>query len=149
MHMINIRRAFAGIGTGLIALICATTPTAQATTTHPGDCARVTKTTQPLCRAVQAQRAYGYTDDAGNPQNWVTNGRALVHDITHQGYTQSEMADALTAAHRDYRHYVTAVTFNVDSITRTCGHHHGAGEVQEITNPADGHPYTWRHIVCD
>lgn len=35
MHMISIRRAFAGIGTGLLTLLCATTPNAQATTAAP------------------------------------------------------------------------------------------------------------------
>lgn len=35
MHMISMRRAFAGIGAGLIALVCATTPNAQATPAAP------------------------------------------------------------------------------------------------------------------
>lgn len=35
MHMINIRRAFAGIGAGLLTLVTATTGSAHATTTHP------------------------------------------------------------------------------------------------------------------
>lgn len=184
MRMTTIRRAFAGIGAGLIALVFTPTTPADATThygpritvdlrrlpkgdcwyeidrhhtetlcatPHPaphGDCTLVAPADYRLCNTVRDQRAYGWTTDDGTPLNWTPNGRALVRDITHQGYTQSEMADALAGAHRDYRAHVTAITFNVDAITRRCGHHMGNGVVQEVKG-TDGHHYTWKRVVCD
>lgn len=146
MHMITIPRAFAGITLGLIALFTATTPSAQATPPTT-DCSRVTHAYQPVCRAVLHQRAYGTTDNHGHPQNWNTNGKTLVHEITHQGYTQGEIADALVNADRDYRDNVTEVRFNIDAIAHRCGHHHGTGQVQEVKG-RDGHHYTYRRVIC-
>lgn len=147
MHMITIGRAFAGITAGLLALFAYTAPDAGATTPKT-DCTRVATTDRPLCATVRAQHAYGWTDEVGNPQNWQANGRALVHEITHGGYSKSEMHDALTGAHRDYRAYVTDISFNLDTLRKTCGHTHGAYGVQYIKGD-DGHLYTWKQTICD
>lgn len=148
MHMISIGRAFAGITAGLLTLFAYTTPGAQAATPN-GDCTRVAHTDQHLCTTVRTQHAYGWTDNHGNPKNWNANGRTLVHDITHQGYTTHEMRDALQSAHRYYRAYVTHVTFNTDVIRKRCGTD-GMGAVQFIDE--DGKPggakYTWKRIIC-
>lgn len=148
MHMTRIGTMFAGITAGFLALFAYTAPADAHTTTPTGDCTRVATADRTLCATVRAQHAYGWTDDVGNPQNWNPNGRALVHEITHQGYTKGEMHDALVGAHRDYRAYVTAVTFNLDTLTRTCGHTHGAYGVQYIKG-TDGHLYTWVQTICD
>ena len=150
MHMISIKRGTQLIGAslaGLLTLIMATT-NADAAPRVTGDCAHVAKADQPLCAVVRTQHAYGWTDDVGNPQNWMGNGRALVHEITHQGYSKGEMHDALKGAHRDYRDNVTDVSFNLDTLVRTCGHHHGAYAVQTIRG-TDGHDYTWKQTICD
>ena len=148
MHMTRIGRAFAGITLAMIGAF-ATTATADAQTSTTGDCARVAPADRTLCTTVRAQHAYGWTDNQGHPQNWIANGRALVHEITHQGYTRGEMSDALRGAARDYRQYVTHVTFNMDEIRRRCGSD-GMGAVQFVDE--DGKPggakYTWRRIIC-
>lgn len=112
-----------------------------------GDCALVSPSDYAVCADVRRQRAFGWTDDAGHPQNWVTNGRALVHDITHGGNTKEEMHYALEQARNDYRWFVTRVTFNVDDIARVCGNPWGAGTVNQVKG-RDGHAYTWKHIEC-
>lgn len=140
-------KAYSGITAvlfGLIALL--TAPTAQGAA-KPDDCNRVAKADRSLCQKVKAQHAYGWTDSVGNPQNWLVNGRLLVREITHQGYTKAEMRDALQGAQRDYRAYVTDVSFNMDTITRECGHTHGAGGVQYVSE--HGRLYTWKIVVCD
>lgn len=154
--MINkLAAALTSLFVGVAVLLGA--PTANSLPTHPlasprhhkTDCDHIkTGPYRALCRAVSKQHAYGYTDNEGNPQNWVPSGRTLVHEITHQGYTQAEMTDALIGADETYRGYVTEVTFNVDAIARECGHHRGAGEVLEVKG-TDGHRYTWKHTVCD
>lgn len=117
----------------------------------PPGCGRVAAADRALCKTVQAQHAYGWTDPAGNPQTWVPKGRTLVREITDQGLTQVEMRDYLRAEARNYRHYVTDVSFNVDKIVKQCGHTDGYGAVQLIDE--DGKPggrkYTWRYIMCD
>lgn len=134
---------------GLLAFLTAASPGADAAPHPTGDCTRVTQSSRALCALVSAQHAYGWTDNAGHPQNWMVNGRALVHEITHGGLTQGEMRDALTAAHRDYRTYVTHVTFSMDAIRARCGTD-GMGAVQFVDE--DGKPggrkYTWRRIIC-
>ena len=136
--------AFAVVATPTTAAV----PVAAVTSTLPADCRRVAAADRALCAAVYKQRAYGWTTPAGDPQNWVPNGKALVKEITHQGLTKTEMHSYLTGAQFDYRFYVTDVSFNVDGITKHCGHHRGAGSVQEIKG-RDGHLYTWKVIVCD
>jgi hypothetical protein len=140
-----IAMAFAGITLGMVALWA---PTAQATSHRADDCQRVATADRALCRTVQRQHGYGWTDAAGNPLNWEPNGKALVHDITHQGLTKSEMHSYLTGEHASYREHVTAVTFNVDKIRKECGHTLGNGVVQMIRD-REGLLYTWAHVVCD
>jgi hypothetical protein len=123
--------------------ICAPTPL-KAT----GDCALVAPADYALCTTVRTQRAYGWTDQYGDPQNWNASGKAQVHEITHGGLSKAEMHDALVNSHRDFRDFVTAVTFNVDGIARKCGSHHGQGEVSEVRGK-DGHYYTWIMVACD
>jgi hypothetical protein len=135
--------AFAVVATPTTAPVAAVTAAPL-----PTDCKRVAVADRALCTAVYRQRAYGWTTPAGDPQNWVPNGKALVKEITHQGLTKAEMHSYLTGAQFDYRFYVTDVSFNVDGITKHCGHHRGAGSVQEIKG-RDGHLYTWKVIVCD
>lgn len=120
---------------------------APANPTPASDCALVAPADYKLCVAVRKQRGFGWTDDAGHPQNWVTDGKHLVHDITHGGNTKEEMHYALTQARNDYRWWVTNVTFNVDDLTRTCGNPWGAGTVNQVRG-RDGHPYTWKHVDC-
>jgi hypothetical protein len=149
MHMTRIGRTFAGITGALLAGFLTLAPGATAAPRITGDCTRVATADRALCTTVRAQHAYGWTDNAGNPQNWMGNGRTLVHEITHQGYSKGEMHDALTGAHRDYRTYVTHVTFNMDTIRARCGTD-GMGAVQFVDE--DGKPggpkYTWKRIVC-
>lgn len=148
MHMINIRRAFAGIGAGLAILAFSLTPSAQAAPRPHGDCTLVAKADRALCTTVRAQKAFGWTDEVGLPQNWNAAGPSLVHDITHQGYSKREMHDALKAAHRDYRDYVTDVSFSMPNLIKRCGHTHGAYGLQYIQGD-DGNLYTWKQIICD
>jgi hypothetical protein len=149
MHMTRIGRTFTGITAALITAYLTFTPGATAAPRTPNDCTRTAPADHTLCHTVQAQHAYGWTDRHGHPQNWNANGRALVHEITHQGYTKAEMHDALTGAHRDYRTYVTHVTFNMDEIRKRCGSD-GMGAVQFIDG--DGRPggdkYTWKRVIC-
>jgi hypothetical protein len=138
-------KRYAAITTIMGGLIALFTPTADAAPS--GDCARVAAADRSLCRSVQAQHAYGWTDSQGNPLNWVVNGRLLVREITHQGLTQEEMGDYLRAEARNYRNYVTHVSFNMDAITRACGHRGGSGSVAYVTER--GKSYTFRIVVCD
>lgn len=123
--------------------ICAPAPVKAS-----GDCKLVAYQDRTVCREVKAQRAFGWTDDNGDPQNWIIAGPKLVHEITHSGLSKAEMGDALRGARRDYRAYVTNVTFNVDEIARRCGYHGGDGEVREVRG-ADGNLYTWKLVTCD
>lgn len=148
MHMTRIGRTFAGITGALLTGYLTLAPGATAAPRITGDCTRVATADRALCTTVRTQHAYGWTDQAGNPQNWNANGRALVREITHQGYTRGEMHDALTGAHRDYRQYVTDVSFNLDTLRKTCGHTHGAYGVQYIRGD-DGNLYTWKQTICD
>lgn len=123
--------------------ICAPKPTKP-----KGDCALVSPADYAVCADVRKQRAFGWTDENGEPQNWIIAGPKLVHEITHSGLSKAEMGDALRGARRDYRAYVTHVSFNVDEIAKACGHKHGVGEVSQVRGK-DGHAYTWKLIACD
>lgn len=63
MHMINIRRAFAGIGAGLLTLLLTNTPSAQATTTATTTMA----TTATICDT-------GYRGQPAYDQHCLTTG---------------------------------------------------------------------------
>jgi hypothetical protein len=144
--MKKIIAAFAGAAAGLAVLFA---PAAQGATTAD-DCLRVAKDARPLCYKVKAQHAYGaaYTD--GNTYWSVPGGRALVHEITHQGYSQWEMKDALRAAAAEYRDWVTAVPVNMDAIVKKCGNTDGQWVVS--FKDEDGKPggvkLTYKRIVC-
>lgn len=140
------KKTVAMFGSIIAAFIVLFTPTAEGATSH-SDCDRVAGKDRAVCRQVLAQHAYGWTNAVGDPQNWMVKGRLLVRDITHQGYSKAEMGDALRAEHKNYRRYVTNVSFNLDALVKKCGHTYGAYGVQYIEQ--DGRLYTWKQIICD
>lgn len=140
-------KRFAAITAAFGVLAAIFMPTAEAI--PKGDCGRVAAADRALCRNVRAQHAYGWTDERGNPMSWTPNGRVVVREITHQGYTKAEMRDALKGAARDYRDHVTQIKIDSDMIMEQCGSD-GAGLVTFVDE--DGKPggrkYTWTHISC-
>lgn len=114
-----------------------------------GDCHRVAAADRTLCRSVQAQHSYGWTDSKGNPQTWVPSGKVVVREITHQGLTKAEMRDYLKAADSNFRGHVTQIKINSDAVLKRCGSD-GTGAVTFVDE--DGKPggrkYTWARIVC-
>lgn len=143
----RITAAFAGTAAGLFLLFL---PQASAAPKPAGDCGRVAPADRAVCRSVQAQHAYGWTDRKGNPLNWVVRGSVLVREITHQGYSKGEMGDALRAEARSYRDHVTSVKFDTDWMREACGNTDGAGVVSFVDE--DGKPggrkYVWARIIC-
>lgn len=144
--MRKIFTAFVGIGTGLLMLF---TPSAQATVTAD-DCTRVAVADRALCASVKKQHTYGaYYGD--NSAKWtVPNGKVLVYEITHQGFTKAELHASLVGTAREYRDWVTAVPVNMDAMVRKCGNHDGRWVVEY--RDEDGRPggtkLTYAHIVC-
>ena len=134
---------FGSVLAGFVALFA---PAASATPS--GDCARVARADYSLCEAVKAQHAYGWTNNIGDPLNWVPKGKTVVREITHQGLTKTEMHSYLTGARADYRAYVTNVSFNVDKIADKCGHHNFSATVRMVRD-RDGRLYTWKHVSCN
>lgn len=118
---------------------------------HATDCRAFTASYQPLCRRVQLQHPYGATMDGQREGAWTEpNGYAIVHKITHSGWTAAEMQRLLKAEASDYETWVTGVRSNMDWITSTCGNTDGMIVLQFVD--ADGRPggtkLTWRHVVC-
>lgn len=114
---------------------------------HADDCKRVAAADRPVCRKVQGQHPYGASVLG---KDWsAPNGRVLVHEITHQGYTKGEMGDALRAEARNYRMWVTHVPIDMDYLRRTCG---SDGRVIVQFKDEDGKPggvkLTQRFIEC-
>jgi hypothetical protein len=141
----KITAAFAGTVAGLALLFV---PSVSATTQATDDCLRVAEADRPLCARVKAQHAYGASFGSGG---WTEpNGRVLVHDITHQGYTKAEMRDALKAEALSYRTWVTAVQVNMDAIVDFCGNTDGQWVIS--FRDADGKPggvkMTKKRLVC-
>lgn len=140
-----IAAAFAGITLAAAALWA---PTAEATDTASADCRRVATADRTLCHRVELQHPYGASYGDGG---WTApNGKAIVHEITHQGLTKTEMHDYLIAEAGNYRQWVTAVPVNMDEITRKCGKpadHAGAWVVSFVK--LSGVWATRKHVVCD
>lgn len=106
---------------------------------------------QRLCRQVQLQHPYGATFDGQSAGAWSEpNGYAIVHEITHQGWTMPEMKGNLKGEADSYKTWVTGVTVNMNHIVEVCGNTDGQWAVQFIDE--DGKPggrkLTWKHIVC-
>jgi hypothetical protein len=122
----RIGMAFAGITAGLITTFTATTSAQGATSAHhhSADCKIVAAADRALCLDVQRQHAYGWVNDDG-AQILNPNGRALVHEITHDGMSKTQMHRALKATAAEYRDHVTAVKVNMDAIVRVCGNTDG------------------------
>lgn len=140
-------KRYVAITSALVGFAALFMPSAEAS--PKGDCARVAAVDRAVCRGVQGQHAFGWTDERGNPENWTPSGRVVVREITHQGYSKAEMRDALRAAARDYRDYVTQIKIDADMIMELCGSD-GLGAVTFVDE--DGKPggrkYMWKHIVC-
>jgi hypothetical protein len=130
-----ISLAFAGITAGMIALFGATAQASTAKVT--GDCARVAKADRKLCTAILRHHSYGAVLPGGG-STFTPNGRALVHELTHQGLTKTELHAGLRAIDADYRANVTAVPVNMDALVRKCGNTDGRYVVSY--QDADGHP---------
>ena len=81
---------------------------------HTGDCKRVAAADRALCRTVYRQHAYGVVN--GTSEWSAPAGPAIVHDVTHQGLTKSEMHSYLTGEAAEYRRNVTAVQVNMDKL---------------------------------
>lgn len=125
------------VGGTLIGFATLFAPSVQAAP-KPDDCNRVAKTDRALCRAVKAQVAYAFAVNSGI--NYTANGRALVHEITHQGLTKGEMHSYLAGEALTYRQHVTgtrSVAVDMNSL-RT---YHGT-DAQWIVGfeDADGRP---------
>lgn len=140
----------ASLATVLGGLVFLFAPTADAAT-PTGDCARVATADRTLCHKVQLQHPYGRSFDGTRFGAWSNpSGKAIVHEITHSGYTKREMHDELAGEAQQYRLTVTAVPVNVDSIVTQCGNTDGYWAVQFVD--ADGRPggtkLTYKHIVC-
>jgi hypothetical protein len=140
-------KRYLAVTVALAGLWAVLAPSAEAT--PKGGCALVAAADRDMCQRVRAQHAYGWTDERGNPENWTPNGKAVVWEITHQGYTKSEMRDALKGAARNYRDYVTQIKIDADMIMELCGSD-GLGAVSFVDE--DGKPggrkYVWKHIIC-
>lgn len=137
--------AFAGITTGLVTLFTATATAAPA---HRSDCALVATADRTLCQRVSLQHAYGAAYGDGG---WSSpNGKVLVHEVTHQGYTRQEMHDALVGEAHDYRMWVTAVPVNMDEIIRKCGNTDGQWVVRfkDEDGKPGGRKLTQKFIDC-
>jgi hypothetical protein len=138
-------KRYAAITTVMAGLIALFAPTADAA---PTGCGKVAPADRAVCRGVLKQHAYGWTDEQGTPQTWRPNGRKVVAEITGDSeLTQEEMGLYLRGEADAYREYVTHVTFNMDEITRRCGHLRGSGSVAYVTE--HGKSYTFRIVVCD
>lgn len=92
-----IALAFAGV---LATLVLA--PSAPAAT-KKNDCHRVAAADYKLCQQVRRQLAYAYATEGG--LNQVVGGKALVHEITHQGLTKAEMRSYLRGEALNYTRY--------------------------------------------
>lgn len=137
--------AFAGITAGLLTLFGIN---AEAATRPADDCQRVATADRTLCHRVQLQHPYGAAYGDGG---WsAPNGRALVREITRQGWTKREMHDALKGEASNYRLWVTAVPVNMDDIVRKCGNTDGRWVVS--FRDEDGKPggvkLTLKRIIC-
>lgn len=115
------------------------------------DCNRVASADRTLCRKVQLQHSYGRTFDGHREGAWTEpSGKTLVHQITHSGYTQRQMHDALVAEAKSYQLNVTAVPVSVDAIGQQCGTAGGQWVISLVD--ADGRPggtqLTWKRVAC-
>lgn len=146
---------FVALTSALVALFTATTSAEGAQRpAHRPDCSLVAKADRSLCGRVQRQHAYGAflsTDPRTEVSGWsAPNGRALVHEITHQGLTKTEMHSYLTGEAATYREWVTAVPVNMDAIVRKCGNTDGEWIVrfQDEDGKPGGRKQTRRFIRC-
>lgn len=143
----SLKMAFAGITAGMLALF-GITAQADATDTLPADCHRVATADRTLCHRVYLQHPYGAAYGSGG---WsAPNGKALVREITHQGYTKAEMHDALVAEASNYRLWVTAVPVNMDDIKLKCGSKGGAWviDLRDEDGKPGGVKLTRKRVVC-
>lgn len=154
--------AFAGITVGLAAVFGvsaqASIPQAPAPVAavkraphnHASDCRLVAEADRKLCAQVQAQHSYGAY--YGDPHAYWSNpnGRALVHELTHDGMSKGAMHTALVGYAREYREWVTAVPVNMDAMVKRCGNTDGQWVVSY--RDEDGKPgglkLTYARIVC-
>ena len=72
----------------------------------PDDCRRVATADRALCQQVKRQLPYAYATKGGNLSQ-VVGGKALVHEITHQGLTKGEMRSYLRGESLAYTRHVT------------------------------------------
>lgn len=89
----------------------------------PDDCNRFAKADRVLCQVVKRQLPYTYATTEGGV-NQVVDGKTLIHEITHQGLTQSEMRSYLRAEALNYaRNAVTkgAIIVNTASMRKAFG----------------------------
>ena len=145
-----MRKIIATLGVSLTA-VAFLHAAGNATASPKADCDRVASADRKLCKAVRAQHAYGAFYDNDFDASWSNpNGRALVHEITHDGLSKAQMHDALTAYAAEYRQYVTAVQVNMDVMVKRCGNTDGQwiiGYRDEDGKPG-GTKLTYKRIVC-
>lgn len=126
---------FAGILGGLGFL--ATAPSSQAAP-DLGDCKRVAVTDRALCKQVKAQTAYVYFTEGG--KSYVVNGKTLVHEITHQGLTKTEMRSYLTGEALHYAKHVTNANAVAVDLTSLRKYHGTDAQVIVGFRDVDGKP---------
>lgn len=141
MHMVNIRRVLAGIGATLTAaLLMASIPATAAP--KPDDCNRTAKADRALCQRVKAQHPYAYATPS--LMVYTPSGRALVHEITHQGLTHREIHSALTGEASNYRAHTKGRTVLLD-MASVLRHHGSDAQVTVGFTDADGRPGGTKH----